>query len=79
MAYEYGVLTHSKSGERYAIMMSNGLITQAAGPLHYSEGFDKEDVEGFLFNQSSEDLEGDAQWLRDEIAAHGEMRVIAYQ
>ena len=60
---EVTTVQHPKSGERYAVVVSEGRILWAAGPL----GMD-DDPQGFIDNQFSGQMVEDADWLTQELA-----------
>ena len=62
---------HPVSGEKFAVRMDkDGTITEAAGPLHYSDATDQDSLEGWLQN-NSETSRDDGEWLNREIELSG--------
>ncbi len=71
MVREYGTVKHPKSGETYAVMVIDGAIKAAAGPLHHSDPTDSGSIIQWIMN--AEDAKADGEWLAAAIAeAKGE-------
>jgi hypothetical protein len=79
VAMPYTVITHPRSGERFAVELDGAdQIIRAAGPLHYNTPTDAETlrdyidhdtaIRDYINNQDSGDVEADAAWLRDELS-----------
>lgn len=61
----YTTVKHPKSGEYYAVQMTEGRIEKAAGPLHHSDPINTDAIEQAIVNNLEADEDG--EWLETEI------------
>lgn len=68
----YTVITHPRSGERYAAEVDKIRVLRAYGPLAHNETADKQDLRNMIDNQPDRQAEDDAAWLNGELGIEPE-------
>lgn len=66
MTTEITTATHPTSGDTYAVAITDGVITRAAGPLHHADETDAQSLYEWLSN-NADTAAADGEWLQRAI------------